>query len=85
MFEYVCEVCGETKSVHARRDIGRFCSWKCSGISKRRIGYEPKVKKVGECVFQPDSIRCRVRNCDNCGWNPVVAKARLEAYGERKN
>jgi hypothetical protein len=96
MFEYVCEVCGKTKSVHAVRDIGRFCSTKCYGISKR-LDYMPnmdiaefddktyiKPKGKSGCVFSPESIICSVRKCDNCGWNPVVAKARLEAYGERR-
>ena len=34
----------------------------------------------GECVFQPGAIECYKRDCLNCGWNPVVAKARLEKF-----
>lgn len=29
------------------------------------------------CLFN-DGCQCKERDCGHCGWNPVVAKARLE-------
>lgn len=81
MFEFVCEECGKVKRVSNRRDIGRFCSRGC--YNKNRFGIN--LKHVPGCVFQPDSVLCGERNCGNCGWNPVVAKARLEAFKEKYN
>ena len=37
-----------------------------------------------ECIFKPDAIICTERKCETCGWNPVVANARLEAHIARK-
>lgn len=36
------------------------------------------------CIYNP-AIICspRCRNCESCGWNPQVAKARLKKIGYR--
>ena len=31
-----------------------------------------------------DAVRCDAKNCYNCGWNPVVAKMRLDKFRVRK-
>ena len=80
MFEYVCEVCGKVRHVRCRKDIGRFCSQACHGKSRANKKKGPRYQG-GVCVFQPEAVMCEERNCGNCGWNPAVAKARLEVYG----
>lgn len=77
MFEFQCEYCGKTWRVTRKRDARRFCNQEC---------YKESVKKESapdglECVFQPNSIVCLERKCETCGWNPVVARARLAAMG----
>ena len=51
--------------------------------SKRKARKTVVLKAPGpeafECVFQPESILCDRQICSRCGWNPDVAKARLEA------
>lgn len=34
------------------------------------------------CQYNPNVI-CSVQMCQVCGWNPEVAKARLEAFKKR--
>ena len=80
MFEFQCEVCGKTKRVSSFRDVGRFCSSTCYGISMRKKKEPDPALNESECLFQPESIMCFERSCDRCGWNPKVAKARLDAY-----
>ena len=29
------------------------------------------------------AVWCETQNCEKCGWNPVVAEARLEAIKEK--
>ena len=80
MFEYTCEVCGKVKQVKCRSDIGRFCSKKCYGFG-RANGYVQNITQSEEpCKFNPDGVICDTKNCKECGWNPDVAKARLENY-----
>ena len=31
-----------------------------------------------------DACRCDVKKCNNCGWNPTVAKRRLDKIQGRK-
>ena len=35
-----------------------------------------------QCDFNPNVI-CSVKACTHCGWNPEVAKARLEEFMEK--
>ena len=78
MFEFQCEYCGKTRRVLRRHDIGKFCSMKCYHESVKK---ENNIVYELECVFQPESVMCNERNCDKCGWNPVVARARFAAMG----
>jgi hypothetical protein len=82
MCEYTCPVCGVTKSVRYEWEVRTYCSRSCA--QKANEAKKRAVREIcidGECVFQPESIMCYKRNCTNCGWNPVVAKARLEKLG----
>lgn len=82
MFEYTCPVCGNVKKVRYKKDVRTFCSIRCSAQHRSNLKV---LEDLGECIFQPESIVCSERNCGNCGWNPVVAKARLEAFKEKYN
>lgn len=91
MYQYTCPVCGLTKYVERKSDVRTCCSKSCAAASKalsREIVQpieKPKTEcHVGECVFQPESINCFKRECGKCGWNPEVAKARLERLGVTK-
>lgn len=35
-----------------------------------------------QCNYQ-EGVQCEKKNCHKCGWNPEVAKARLEAIIEK--
>ena len=39
---------------------------------------EKAVGSLWKCRYQ-QSVSCADRNCDKCGWNPEVAKARSAA------
>ena len=90
MYEFTCEYCGKVNRVTRKILIGRFCnkSCACAYRNKIRAGIEVKTpvetpaesQQRGECVFQPGAIECYKRDCLNCGWNPVVAKARLSKF-----
>lgn len=87
-YEYTCAECGKVVQVRYKSLTQKFCSRYCSlkHHNKTRSGTfwndykEPADNTIptGECIFQPESIECYRRNCINCGWNPVVAKARLD-------
>lgn len=41
-------------------------------------------KKPKECPYAAKgSVWCETQNCAKCGWNPVVAEARLEAIKQK--
>ena len=80
MFEFVCEECGKVRKVHCRKLVGRWCSREC--YNKSRFGTRRIQSQVTWCVFQPESVICGDRKCENCGWNPVVANARLDKFLE---
>lgn len=89
MYEYTCPVCGLVKQVRNKSEMRTYCSKSCASYARelQKIECEfPDVKArtdcgIGECVFQPETIMCSNRECHKCGWNPVVAKARLEKLG----
>lgn len=88
MFEYTCEYCGKVRQARDRSRVRRFCSLACSAESRKKPKKELVKRRyreeLGECVFQPTSVLCADRKCGSCGWNPVVAKARLEAITGKK-
>lgn len=70
-----CAWCG--KLFELSRITHRFCCQECSAAA----WYDTKVihKPVPVSLRCPHSehLVCEVHNCSRCGWNPVVAKARL--------
>lgn len=86
--EVKCERCGLVFKTPYKGQ--RFCSHSCAN---RGANYVPKETKENydttlewntyygrwDCPYQ-EGVGCHVRNCNKCGWNPDVAKARLEKY-----
>ena len=87
--EIKCPIC-EEQFVQRRRDM-TFCSKRCANISanraaRSRAGCVEKKARVRvrdadlkmNCPYN-EAINCYMRKCSTCGWNPEVAKMRLEA------
>ncbi len=94
MFKFTCRYCGTVRYVRTLHEVREFCNRSCAAKAREICKAEKKAAKeednkteyvirLNECVFQPESIECTRRNCINCGWNPVVAKARLNAIMKR--
>ena len=91
IYEKVCPKCGtEFKTV---RGYQKFCCKRCSNrgrtIEKGDFDDSLTWEKIEEdgrwqCPYNLE-VSCVVRNCSKCGWNPVVAEARLKAYMEKRN
>ena len=85
MHEFTCPVCGKVKQVARKADMKTFCSRSCAAISREGSKTRSTLRDVEfECIFKPDAVICTEKKCENCGWNPVVANARLEAHIARK-
>lgn len=87
--EVICERCGVTFKTPYKYQ--RFCSHSCAnrGVNYIDARIEEKYdtnlnwttyRGKWECPYH-ECVGCYVRNCDKCGWNPEVAKARLEKMG----
>ena len=79
MYEFHCAYCGTLKRVYRPHDASRFCSKSCAARWRAEHKRRVKAFEIYECVYQPESIICDGCDCSKCGWNPDVAKARLEA------
>lgn len=84
MIEFHCAYCGKIKRTYRTHDAGKFCSKSCA--AKYRYGHKRPDQQPATgtlwnkgCVFNPDGVHCVMKDCAKCGWNPEVAKARLEA------
>lgn len=84
--EGLCEFCGEVVD----RPGHRFCSRSCAARMHRGLSAVDRNydwKKLGrdtwQCRYQ-EFASCRNRNCEACGWNPAVAKARTERFLARR-
>lgn len=85
MFEFTCAYCGNVKQVPRRHDIGKWCSKSCADKARKGQKTKYNLKRDNgeyECLFQPESIVCTRMDCENCGWNPEVAEARLKRIME---
>ena len=74
MFRYYrCAVCGKRGLDTSPSKNRRFCSKECSNtyFSKKRVTSDA-------CTFN-EGVVCDKHKCRKCGWNPAVAKMRVEA------
>jgi hypothetical protein len=82
-----CEYCG--MPVHS--EYLRFCSRSCASKARSGVPYVEvdtsidweKVNGKYKCPYQR-FVSCTNRDCDHCGWNPEVAKARTKAFMEQR-
>ena len=69
---FVCANCGCTAEDTSSRGDQIFCSPAC-GLAFRRARKPAPIP----CPHN-EAVRCPQRSCESCGWNPAVAKKRLE-------
>ena len=76
----ICEYCGKEMN---RKGIycSKSCAAKAGWAIKLGVDLTYDWKKVSqntyECRYNPE-VACESRICTKCGWNPEVAKARLD-------
>ena len=80
MREFTCIVCGAKGIDTSHSQNKMFCGLECKNFhwrkthAKRTIEYE-------QCIYN-EGVECTLHRCGRCGWNPTVAKKRLEvAHG----
>ena len=77
MREFVCKECGAKGIDHSAMQNKVFCSRRC--YFRYYAKAHKNVCKVElPCVFN-EGVACWDRKCESCGWNPEVAKKRMEA------
>lgn len=69
MKQHVCKNCG--KEITGDR---KYCSLKCNKAYKQRQYYKSNHPL---CVYN-ESVICKTKNCQQCGWNPTVDAHRKE-------
>jgi hypothetical protein len=93
MIDLICQGCG--KPYKADRTTRVFCSHSCAAMNRSKkcgsshcdSSLEWKRKESNELMWEcpyNKSVDCSFRKCDRCGWNPEVAKARLEKIMEAR-
>lgn len=65
----------------------KFCCKTCAnrgryliqerGDFDRTLSWEKDEENKWQCPYQ-DGVSCHSRKCNKCGWNPEVAKSRLD-------
>jgi hypothetical protein len=65
-----CLICGTVYEAH--RSDGKYCSISCANRARN-----PKASTYHKCPYQ-ENLECTAMKCHKCGWNPEVAKARLD-------
>lgn len=65
---FICRQCG--KEFDSRRKDARYCSRTC---------YQGRIESLRRPCLHNDGVDCEQRKCSTCGWNPKVARKRLEA------
>lgn len=70
-----CPVCHEVIPEDSK---ATYCSKACSQAAYYRR--HSKLVLAKECLcFYNDEVLCTNKECENCGWNPVVERRRKEA------
>lgn len=75
-----CAYCGETTVKRAGR---KYCSWECyirnrAQNAGRTPSHQKKEQWLDSCQYN-EGISCfPVGDCTQCGWNPNVARKRLD-------
>lgn len=70
-----CPVCRRVIPVDSK---ATYCSRTCVNFAYFRR--HSKIKRSEECLcLFNGEVLCSKKECENCGWNPVVEKRRKEA------
>ena len=76
MREFICAVCGTKAIDNSTTQNKKFCSKSCQWKY-----HEHKRDKCVETECKYNSgVLCGNPQCENCGWNPVVEKARMSKW-----
>lgn len=82
MREFTCIVCGNKAIDRGYRQAAKYCGEKCRNRARYYADIEAR-SAASACMFN-EGVICYKRNCENCGWNPVVDERRKEAlYGQQ--
>ena len=77
----VCLLCGA--EFVKTRPGKKYCSRKCAVVAARRAKFKRDKDETVSCPHNVD-VLCNYPKCNSCGWNPVVAKARLKKYLQKQ-
>jgi hypothetical protein len=73
--EIRCLNCGKKVIDRSNTQQRKFCSKRCqSGYSHRS---KQNAINNAQCLYN-DGVVCIDHQCENCGWNPAIAKEREE-------
>jgi hypothetical protein len=91
LYEKICPTCG--KEFKTTRPHQKYCCHSCSnrfrnadyGNFDKSLEWKRSTtdESMWQCPYQIN-VECSCRNCDRCGWNPKVAKARTEAFARKR-
>ena len=70
-----CPVCHTVIPEYSK---ATYCSKACSMAAYYRRHSKVKLSEDSLCFFNTE-VLCSDKECENCGWNPVVEKRRKEA------
>ena len=70
-----CLVCNDVIPADSK---AIYCSKACAQAAYRRRHHKLVLAKECLCYYN-DEVLCTNKECENCGWNPVVEKRRKEA------
>ena len=80
MREFTCIVCGVKAIDKSHSQSKVFCGIDCKNYHWR-ITHAKRVTDYEKCIYN-EGVECNRPKCRGCGWNPDVAKKRMEAvYG----
>lgn len=79
MFEIEVKRCLHCGKEIAEGRLASYCDKACKDAAYYRR-YHPKMTLTKECLcYYNDEVLCVQKECEKCGWNPVVEKRRKEA------
>ena len=80
MREFTCIVCGATGIDRSHTQNKQFCCKTCAD-AYWRVNHGIGNDNWERCQFN-EGVVCSNHKCSKCGWNPEVAKKRMEvAHG----
>ncbi len=85
IYDKKCPNCGLEFRTDREKQV--YCCKACANMGRQRNeGFDTSLEWYKDSEFgkwvcpYALNVGCYVRNCTTCGWNPDVAKARLDKY-----